>query len=259
MRTNKGFTLIELLVVISIIALLIGILLPALGAARATARRMQSNTQIRGIHQAMVMFAQSNRSNFPGLSGQTGILDTGNGVTTGDFRANEDGDHPATRFAILLNGNFFTPEYIISPSDTGKDEADGDDTDNNVGIDNYSYAMLDIRDGESPQRSREWSETLNTEAVAVSDRAKGGPGNDIYSVHTRDGSGDWRGGVARNDNSVSFETTHVLRTRFGSGPLNADNDGGTDNIFEEDDDVDGGTAVAHMVYIDEETAYDPDN
>jgi prepilin-type N-terminal cleavage/methylation domain-containing protein len=55
-KTYRGFTLIELLVVIAVIALLVGILLPALGKARDAARNLKCQVTQRSLAQAIQLY-----------------------------------------------------------------------------------------------------------------------------------------------------------------------------------------------------------
>jgi prepilin-type N-terminal cleavage/methylation domain-containing protein len=243
-RKSQGFTLIELLVVISIIALLIGILLPALGAARRTARQMTNSTQVRGIHQALVNFAQGNKTgtndgHYAGLDG------SGNGAAAVAAAAGVYGA-PATTtaatmaencFARLLNGNFFTPEYAISPAETNTEiqEATENDTldfaDGTEG--NSSYAVLNaisaatatsatsvnVEDsgGNTADIAPEWEETLNTSAIVLTDRANAAGDQSIWSET------DWRGTVTRNDNSTGFEASATFSDlKYGGSTLDGD-------------------------------------
>src|SRR3954470_781094 len=62
---RRGFTLIELLVVIAIIALLIGILLPALGRARNAGRMAGSLNNCRQILVGASTYRFEKKDNFP--------------------------------------------------------------------------------------------------------------------------------------------------------------------------------------------------
>lgn len=69
-RTHRqGFTLIELLVVISIIALLVSILLPALQSARQSAQSIRCASNTRNFSQATAAYSNDNDDFLPGCNG----------------------------------------------------------------------------------------------------------------------------------------------------------------------------------------------
>ena len=226
---RKAFTLIELLVVISIIALLIGILLPALGAARRTARQMQNSTQVRGIHSALVLFSQGNNTYYPGINTIGNVLTNTSGV--------------AIRFRELLDDNYFTGEYMIAPNET---KTVLSQTGVMPTAENFSYAMLNLSVNDS-QRINEWRDTCNSEAVVISDRAiANGKDGAIKSIHTQPSKDvtEWRGAMGFNDNHVTFEASHdQIDTQYGDETFE------NDNLFD--------TQGASLIYSGNDKIIDP--
>ena len=81
---SRGFTLIELLVVMVIIALLVGLLLPALGRAREEARKTQCRSNMRQIGLAINMYTTDNSSYTPPAYGAWANTSVGKHLVHGD-------------------------------------------------------------------------------------------------------------------------------------------------------------------------------
>jgi prepilin-type N-terminal cleavage/methylation domain-containing protein/prepilin-type processing-associated H-X9-DG protein len=64
-KLNSGFTLVELLVVISIIAMLLAVLVPALSKVREQARTVVCGTNLKNFGPAVAMYAEDNQGRFP--------------------------------------------------------------------------------------------------------------------------------------------------------------------------------------------------
>ncbi|MFW6060978.1 MAG: hypothetical protein ACODAQ_12425 [Phycisphaeraceae bacterium] len=197
---TTGFTILELAVVLCVLVVLTVFFTTSRRMGCTLNGQVQSNNQLRGIHQNLFVYGyehetDSNSLYFPGLdkTGQPTDLTVEN------------------RFHLMLDDNLYSPDYLISPKEnTGKSAwSAGPFTDKH-----YSYAMLQVpKEG---GRYDEWQETLNADAIVLSDRNTGrNTTNQISSLQTQPNSGQWEGGVCYNDNHVTTEDTTHFETKYG--------------------------------------------
>lgn len=239
-RPRLGFTLVELLVVIAILLLLLGLLVPALAGILGASRSRKDMSQVRGIHQALMLHASGDEGRFPLPSR---IQDESNEDWTLNTTSN--------LFAAMLAAQYFTPDVLVSPVESNPiitidldydfEIIDGQDifwdpafsSDFASGVAHSSYAHQAL----CGQRVRlKWHSSAGHSDVVLANRgvengdAANMAGSNTLAFHGD--SGRWIGIVIAGDGAAeqveSFIPEFVAYQPLNGEPL------GPDNIFATD-------------------------
>ena len=240
---KRAFTLVELLVVMSIIALLLGILLPALAKARKSAQQIKCATQIKQIHTGFLTQANDDpQQNYPMPGEINRMMVSGANIPgRGDF--NELKNSHQNLYSACISKNLFPATLLISPAETSarvgactnydftqyrpaQDKYwDGDSPDGGGGAavihfaitgtapdllnaSSISYATMPLANNE--RRKKEWRASGNSKFVVLGNRGvKNGVTNTVDYTNSQTlgihGSKDvWEGNLCHNDNHVVF-------------------------------------------------------
>ena len=254
---NKGFTLIELLVVMSIIALLLSVLMPALGRAREAALLQKDASRIRSIHSGWLTWAAGNEGRYP-QPGLTNRLAFQGQEIKGRGAEDKVANSTDNVHSLAIMENLYNADRLISdrepnyqvfamdnydynarnvPEDTyWDDNFQVDLSDGGAGC-NVSYASIPLI-GE--RMNKQWSNQGSSDFAVMANRGPMFGSLDNWSI-TYDifgGGRSWAGNVCWNDNHMTYEETlypvsSVLKTSDGSV---------NDNLFN----IDCVTGVCHL-------------
>ncbi|MDP7009054.1 MAG: prepilin-type N-terminal cleavage/methylation domain-containing protein [Phycisphaerales bacterium] len=244
-KSNKGFTLIELLVVMSIIALLLSVLVPALGRARYVALVQKDASKIKSIHQGWLSWAAGDEQRFP----TPGLIDRLEDPVLGQEvkgRGPEDALQNSTDniHSVSVMQGLYSTEVVVSDSEPHGSVFVMDDYDFSVynpspSVDvywdeefdcdlddrcNVSYASIPVIGTRKPIQ---WKNSGSSDFAVLANR--GPMFGDInllsktFDIHGRGLS--WIGNVCWQDNHVSLEETlypenSIYRTSDGQTPDN---------------------------------------
>ena len=112
-RCVRGLTVVEVIAIVVVVVILVGILLPAMGRPNhhGGSRQLKDQTQVRGIVQAMSLWAQNNGDRYPLPS----LVDKDN-ATVADIGATKN--TTANIFSLLVFNGSIPTEICVSPAES---------------------------------------------------------------------------------------------------------------------------------------------